>query len=301
MGNNNAWFTQNCDPGQSQEDENQVQSGGGAVNTSSDGSSIAQRTQELPDAEEDIQQSSQTDLQSGGGAVDDVPKIQLTNELDGSCYGQEVEEQEEVQSGGGFIGAPSGGAAPNTIDAVVEQLLGQCYGDPIKRGDNFPTPDQDDFNDRWGFDWDFIIPILDGEGLATPDIGKIELYIPNIENVNDDHVCIGLHGEPVKCPPPKNPDLERCLKEHLKCLFKPYVGGAWKPPKADCDSFTPQSMFGVSRKICIRNCVTERIPVYEHILGGVSTATAAFTDKDTLTVSGSGTAINSACIPIQSL
>ena len=108
MGNNNAWFTQNCDPGQSQEDENQVQSGGGAVNTSSDGSSIAQRTQELPDAEEDIQQSSQTDLQSGGGAVDDVPKIQLTNELDGSCYGQEVEEQQEVQSGGGFIGAPSG-------------------------------------------------------------------------------------------------------------------------------------------------------------------------------------------------
>ena len=74
-------------------------------------------------------------------------------------------------------------------------------------------------------------------------------------------------------------------------MFKPYVGGAWKPPKADCDSFTPQSMFGVSRKICIRNCVTERIPVYEHILGGVSTATAAFTDKDTLTVSGSGTAV----------
>ena len=36
MGNNNAWFTQNCDPGQSQEDENQVQSGGGAVYTSSD-------------------------------------------------------------------------------------------------------------------------------------------------------------------------------------------------------------------------------------------------------------------------
>ena len=175
MGNNNAWFQQNCDPGQSAEDQQQIQSGGGAVNTTADGSGIAQRTQELPDAEETIQQSSASDLQSGGGAVDDVPKIQLTSPLDGNCFGQETEEQEEVQSGGGPIGAPSGGAAPNTIDAVVEQLIGQCYGDPLQRGDNFPTPDQDDFNNRWGFDWDFLIPILEGEGLAVPDMGRLEL------------------------------------------------------------------------------------------------------------------------------
>ena len=291
MGNNNAWFQQNCDPGQSAEDQQEIQSGGGAVNTTADGSGIAQRTQELPDAEETIQQSSASDLQSGGGAVDDVPKIQLTSPLDGNCYGQETEEQEEVQSGGGPIGAPSGGAAPNTIDAVVEQLIGQCYGDPLQRGDNFPTPDQDDFNNRWGFDWDFLIPILEGEGLAVPDMGRLELYVPSVEDDRDDHICIGLHNEPIVCPPRKNPDLEKCLKEHLKCLFKPYVGGAWKPPKADCDSFTPQSMFGVSRKICIRNCVTERIPVYEHILGTSPTATATFSDKDTLTVSGTGTCI----------
>ena len=62
----------------------------------------------------------------------------------------------------------------------------------------------------------------------------------------------------VDCDDGKNPDLEGVyLQNHLDCHFRPYVGGAWKPPQADCDSFVPKASYGMTNQVCIRNCVTE--------------------------------------------
>ena len=47
-----------------------------------------------------------------------------------------VESAEPVASGGGPVGAPGGGAAPNTVNAVIEDLIGQCYGQLTPRKPN---------------------------------------------------------------------------------------------------------------------------------------------------------------------
>ena len=202
-----------------------------------------------------------------------------------------VESTEPVASGGGPIGAPGGGASPNTVNAVIEQLIGQCYGTPIPRKPNFRDDDDDDDDDEFELDWEYLIPTLTGHGWPPPTITKIKLKIPTTDNPGEPNICFAENGEEIKCDHGKDPTLEDCIKEHLKCVFKPYVGGAWKPPAADCDSFVPASMFGTTKKICVQDCVTDRVPVYEHILGDTPTATAAFSDKDTVTVTGSGTCL----------
>ena len=202
-----------------------------------------------------------------------------------------VESAEPVASGGGPVGAPGGGAAPNTVNAVIEDLIGQCYGQLTPRKPNFKDDDGDDDDDTFEIDWSFILPQLTGHGWPVPTIDKIRLTIPTTDNPGTPNICFGENGEEISCDHEKNPDLEDCIKEHLKCVFKPYVGGAWKPPAADCDSFVPSSMFGTTKKICVQDCVTDRVPVYEHILGATPTATASFSDKDTITVTGSGTCL----------
>ena len=202
-----------------------------------------------------------------------------------------VEEQEAVASGGGNIGSPTGGPAPNTVTSVLENLIGQCYGELTPVSPNFPGDGDPDDIDFWDFDWESIFPSLIGIDWPVPRMGKIRVYLPTLDNPNGGDICYNEYGEEISCDKDKNKDLEDCIKNHLDCLFKPFVGGAWKPPKADCDSFVPQSMFGVTKKICVRDCVTERIGVYQHVLGGTPTATASFSDKDTITVTGTGTCL----------
>ena len=73
-----------------------------------------------------------------------------------------VEEQEAVASGGGNIGSPSGGPAPNTVTSVLENLIGQCYGELTPVSPNFPGDGDPDDIDFWDFDWESIFPSLIG-------------------------------------------------------------------------------------------------------------------------------------------
>ena len=209
-----------------------------------------------------------------------------------NCDPSDVDQQEEqVASGGGPVGAPDGSPSPNTVAAVLEDLIGQCYGTQTIQRPNFKDPEIDDDISEWEIDWGFLLDELIGHGWPVPEMDKLRYKIPRVGDPGGGDVCFGENGEEISCDKEKNPDLEDCIKNHLDCLFKPYVGGAWKPPKADCDSFVPKSMYGTTKKICVADCVQERVGIYEHILGDTPTATATFSDKDTITVSGSGTCL----------
>ena len=68
---------------------------------------------------------------------------------------------------------------------------------------------------------------------------------------------------------PRREGYEQCVKDALDCLFRPYALGTWRPPKASCSQVTyPTGWYGDGREICIKNCVPERVPVYEFTKSG---------------------------------
>ena len=163
-----------------------------------------------------------------------------------NCDPSDVDQQQEqVASGGGPVGSPGGGPSPNTVNAVLEDLIGQCYGTQVLQKPNFKDPDDDDDLDEWEIDWGYLLDELIGQGWPVPDMTSIRYKIPRVGEPGGGDVCFGENGEEISCDKDKNPDLEDCIKNHLDCLFRPYVGGAWKPPKADCDSFVPLSLIHI--------------------------------------------------------
>ena len=211
-----------------------------------------------------------------------------------NCDPSDVEQQEQpVQSGGGGTGAPGGAPSPNTLTAVVEQLLGQCYGDQgTLQPNNFPDLTEEPLPPPTYISWKPILDTILGLGLDAPDTGDISISVIDNEDENSGDVCTSPKGtnnmtrDTVDCDDGKNPDLEECLQNHLDCHFRPYVGGAWKPPQADCDSFVPKASYGMTNQVCIRNCVTERVPIFEYLKGMSNTGGAVFNGPNTITVSG---------------
>ena len=86
----------------------------------------------------------------------------------------------------------------------------------------------------------------------------------------------------------ENPDWDKCVKNALDCLFRPYFGGMWQPPKTDCDAYWPNGWSGNQTEVCVKNCFPNRIPIYESYM---STGTLAVTFDATgqLVATGSGT------------
>ena len=67
-----------------------------------------------------------------------------------NCDPSDVDQQEEqVASGGGPVGAPDGSPSPNTVAAVLEDLIGQCYGTQTIQRPNFKDPEIDDDISEW--------------------------------------------------------------------------------------------------------------------------------------------------------
>ena len=64
-------------------------------------------------------------------------------------------------------------------------------------------------------------------------------------------------------PHEQNLPWEACVLNTLECLFKPYMGGNWKPPKADCDTMYPRGWSGTKDEFCIANCFPDRVPIME--------------------------------------
>ena len=201
------------------------------------------------------------------------------------------EQQEEVASGGGGVNRdPAGNPSPNTINTVLENLIGQCYGEQSIATPNFGAEDGEDALNEFDLNWEGILDVLDGYGADIPSIGKLKVVFDDEEDPNGMRVCFNKYGEEIECVDQKDVDIENCVKNFLDCQLKPFAGGAWKPPQADCDNFYATGMFGMSNKICVRNCVPERMAIYQHSVGTV-TATATFSDKDTITVTGTGTCL----------
>ena len=203
------------------------------------------------------------------------------------------EQQEAVQSGGGGTGAPGGGASPNTLVGVVEQLLGQCYGDSgTLLQKNFPTDPELPLPPPVHIPWDPLLSQIVGLGLGAPLTPDILFVPPTADDEDSGKVCTSPPGTTnaspitVECDNDKNLELQDCIQNHLDCFFRPFVGGAWKPPQADCDSFVPKATYGTTNMVCIRNCVTERAPVFEMRKGMGTPGTAIFNGANTVTVTG---------------
>lgn len=62
-------------------------------------------------------------------------------------------------------------------------------------------------------------------------------------------------------------DWETCVRNALECTFRPYIGGTWRPPKSDCNTYYPNGWSANKDRVCIDNCYPDRWPVYESTNG----------------------------------
>lgn len=77
--------------------------------------------------------------------------------------------------------------------------------------------------------------------------------------------CLVVDGEPCVDPTDTNNTPSQCIQNAINCIFKPYTeNGGWTPTAADAETFFPPG-FNKNQddKVCILNCVPERIPVFE--------------------------------------
>ena len=174
-----------------------------------------------------------------------------------------------VPSGGGPVNTDAAGnPAPKTATQVIENLVGQCYPSQAPQTIRNFIPDDDKRTDTDPLEWDlgFLYSSLIDLGIPVTGLpSKVKVTFPDGKDETSGKVCLNDPEDPnseVNCD--GNYEYEACIKEHLNCIFKPYAGGAWKPPQADCDTFVAEGQFGITNKVCVRNCVHPRVPIYQH-------------------------------------
>ena len=98
-------------------------------------------------------------------------------------------------------------------------------------------------------------------------------------------------GEKYYCDLSTNIDLEwnECVRNAMECMFRPYFGGRWQPPRANCSAYWPKGWSGNLTEICVENCYPDRIPIYESFLSS-GTLNVTFNSVGDLVATGSGTA-----------
>ena len=82
-------------------------------------------------------------------------------------------------------------------------------------------------------------------------------------------------GEKLLCPgkgrgtddPGDDGDWDKCVKEAVECIFKPYITGTWKTPGADCSTFYFRGQNSTTGEICVKYCAGARVPIYEYTSG----------------------------------
>ena len=80
---------------------------------------------------------------------------------------------------------------------------------------------------------------------------------------------------------------KQCVRNALECLFRPYYGGMWKPPKTDCDAYWPNGWSGNQEYVCVKNCFPDRVPIYESF-DSTGTINVTFNSTGQLVATGSG-------------
>ena len=179
--------------------------------------------------------------------------------------------QQEVASGGGPVNTGSDGVTPaqKTVNQVIENLLGQCYPSQAPQTIRNFVPEDDEVATAQPIEYDFsgILDGLLGLGIDPGQIpSKVQFSFPNAKEPTSGAVCTNTFGEydsAIRCQ--EEFDFKQCIKDHIDCIFRPYAGGTWKPPQADCDQFSSKSQYGLSNKVCVRNCVPLRVPIWEHV------------------------------------
>ena len=98
-------------------------------------------------------------------------------------------------------------------------------------------------------------------------------------------------GEKYYCDISTKIDIEwnECVRNAMECMFRPYFGGRWQPPRADCSAYWPKGWSGNLTEICVQNCYPDRIPIYESFLSS-GTLNVTFNSVGDLVATGSGTA-----------
>tara|TARA_B100001173_G_scaffold251944_1_gene222975 strand:+ start:832 stop:5694 length:4863 start_codon:yes stop_codon:yes gene_type:complete len=89
---------------------------------------------------------------------------------------------------------------------------------------------------------------------------------------------------------PMDGPFKECVKNALECLFRPYFGGMWKPPKANCSAYWPNGWSGNQTEVCVENCFPDRLPVYESY-NSTGTLNVVFDASGQLVATGSGSAV----------
>ena len=182
---------------------------------------------------------------------------------------------------------------------VIREIIGRCYPDvapvtlPEVRTPDPPPSFKVDLDPGWSWMCDFFPDLANGlvcqQGpeikLQVPDPGQ-----PGWPHYDPDGDCerirVGLldgtvvllsgdeykdteTGEILICkedPGQYNEGWETCVEQTLECLFRPYATGTWKPPRGDCESYTPRGWHANKDRICIKNCFPDRVGVYESTL-----------------------------------
>lgn len=191
---------------------------------------------------------------------------------------------------------------------VIQGLIGRCYPDlpPLVPPPPFDDPDDIPlivYLPKIPFWDDFFPPPGDGQPRPPGDDGPYDppdlqyfIHLPNPEvptfivdprddcervvrlRIKDQLECLGggywlviATGEKLFCEE-RTPDFdwEKCVRNALKCTFQPYIGGLWRPPATDCNSYWPNGWSADNDKVCIDNCYPERLAIYESNRGGTS-------------------------------
>lgn len=176
---------------------------------------------------------------------------------------------EPVVSGGGPVNKTiSGQPVSKTVNSVIENLIGQCYPSQAPQSiRNFVPQQAPDANKVTPVDVDlgFMFEWMQSVGIEPPQAPSIIRFTnPDPSDPTSGDLCLNSpDGTPVDCS--RKYPFEQCIKDHIDCIFRPYAAGTWKPPQADCDTYVPERQFGYSNRICVENCVPERVAIYEHV------------------------------------
>ena len=207
---------------------------------------------------------------------------------------------------------------------IIRTLVGRCYGPPPPPF--IPDPPDDPIRDITRIDmppwvpWIVKITGIDPPPmiitLKPPERGSSVVIITGSGDPNDcDLVAAFLKEDMVKALPDYSQDgkgppgwwehketkkkyfcdlskriddpFQPCVKNALECLFRPYFGGMWKPPKTDCDAYWPNGWSGNQDEVCVKNCFPDRIPIYES-LDSTGTLNVTFDSSGQLVATGSG-------------
>ena len=207
---------------------------------------------------------------------------------------------------------------------VIQNLVQRCYPD-------LPTlePPPDDLPDMYDGSWDLGIlkEVTDLVGIPLPikdtkiTLDPIKPGVPwmKIRFGGDDDQCDIVRemlskdptslteledgfwqdkdGEKYYCPDDlgQGDPFDDCVRNALECMFRPYFGGQWKPPAANCSSYWPNGWSGNRDEICVENCFPDRLPVYESTYGS-GTLSTSFDGSGNIVATGSGSAVVVLCL-----